>query len=143
MLGGWGGKGGQRALKEGRGSLRPVQAGRRKSRLRCCWMEGKCVSACVCLCVSVHSCAGVCTRVCVFKCVSMTVHVCMYVHVCAGARLEHLSDWLRICRPSIQAGGGSMTGTPWNPDQVWVGAGGLTHPQVSLVLVRVAEGAAA
>lgn len=36
-----------------------------------------------------------------------------------------------------------MTGTPRNPDQVWVGAGGPTHPQVSLVLVGVAEGAAA
>ena len=58
MLGGWGGKGGQRAPKEGRGSLRPVQAGRRKSRLRCGWRGGKCVSACVCLCVCVHACAG-------------------------------------------------------------------------------------
>ena len=71
---------------------------------------------------------------------STTVHVCAHVRVHC---LEHLSDWLRVCRPSVQVGSGSKTGTPWNPDQVWVGAGGPTHPQVSLVLVGVAEGAAA
>lgn len=34
--------------------------------------------------------------------------VCMHVQV---RYLEHRSDWLRVCHPSVQAGSGSVTGT--------------------------------